>query len=129
MEKLEQSEVELRRVTQDTILALTRAIERRDIETAHHIERVSLYATVLATRLGLTHHECEMIREASPMHDVGKVGIPDGILLKPGPVTAAEFSVIKQHVSLGQLDPGALAAALAPPRGGRRRDPPRALGR
>ena len=99
--KLERSESELRRVTQDTILALTRAIERRDIETAHHIERVSLYATVLAKHLGLTHAECESIREASPLHDVGKVGIPDGILLKPGPVTAAEFSVIKQHVALG----------------------------
>lgn len=99
--KLERSETELRRVTQDTILALTRAIERRDIETANHIERVSLYATVLARRLGLTHDECELIREASPMHDVGKVGIPDGILLKPGPVTAAEFTVIKQHVALG----------------------------
>lgn len=99
--KLERSETELRRVTQDTILALTRAIERRDIETANHIERVSLYATLLATRLGLTRDECELIREASPMHDVGKVGIPDGILLKPGPVTAAEFAVIKQHVALG----------------------------
>ncbi|MBV9604289.1 MAG: response regulator [Solirubrobacterales bacterium] len=101
VEKLERSETELRRVTQDTILALTRAIERRDIETANHIERVSLYATVLASRLGLREDECELIREASPMHDVGKVGIPDGILLKPGPVTAAEFNVIKQHVALG----------------------------
>ncbi|HJS93306.1 MAG TPA: HD domain-containing phosphohydrolase [Solirubrobacteraceae bacterium] len=101
VQKLERSEIELRRVTQDTILALTRAIERRDIETAHHIERVSLYATVLARRLGLPHDECELIREASPMHDVGKVGIPDGILLKPGPVTEAEFDVIKQHVALG----------------------------
>ncbi len=102
VEKLERSEAELRRVTQDTILALTRAIERRDIETANHIERVSLYATVLARRLGLPRHECELIREASPMHDVGKVGIPDGILLKPGAVTAAEFDVIKQHVALGR---------------------------
>lgn len=101
VEKLERSQDELRRVTQDTILALTRAIERRDIETAHHIERVSLYATVLARRLGLPNDECELIREASPMHDVGKVGIPDGILLKPGPVTEAEFDVIKQHVELG----------------------------
>jgi putative two-component system response regulator len=101
IEKLERSEAELRNVTQDTILALTRAIERRDIETANHIERVSLYATVLARRLGLPDDECELIRGASPMHDVGKVGIPDGILLKPGPVTAAEFNVIKQHVTLG----------------------------
>lgn len=101
VEKLERSAGELRRVTQDTILALTRAIERRDIETANHIERVSLYAAVLARRVGLPDAECELIREASPMHDVGKVGIPDGILLKPGPVTAAEFDVIKQHVALG----------------------------
>jgi putative two-component system response regulator len=101
VQKLERSEAELRRATQDTILALTRAIERRDIETANHIERVSLYAAVLARRLGLPHEDCELIREASPMHDVGKVGIPDGILLKPGRVTAAEFDVIKQHVALG----------------------------
>ena len=101
VEELERSEYELRRVTRDTILALTRAIERRDIETANHIERVSLYATLLARSLGLDRDHCEMIREASPMHDVGKVGIPDGILLKPGRVTAAEFSVIKQHVALG----------------------------
>jgi putative two-component system response regulator len=99
--RLERSESELRRVTRDTIMALTRAIERRDIETANHIERVSLYATVLAKKLGLEQDQCELIREASPMHDVGKVGIPDGILLKPGRVTAAEFSVIKQHVALG----------------------------
>jgi putative two-component system response regulator len=99
--KLECSKAELRRVTEDTIVALTRAIERRDIETANHIERVSLYATLLARRLGLPDEQCELIRAASPMHDVGKVGIPDGILLKPGPVTPAEFSVIKQHVSLG----------------------------
>jgi putative two-component system response regulator len=99
--KLEHSEAELRRVTEDTIAALTRAIERRDIETGNHIERVSMYATMLARRLGLSDDRCELIRAASPMHDVGKVGIPDGILLKPARVTPAEFSVIKQHVMLG----------------------------
>jgi putative two-component system response regulator len=99
--KLEASEIELRRVTKDTIAALTRAIERRDIETAHHIERVSRYATMLAGLLGLPEERCELIRAAAPMHDVGKIGIPDGILLKPGRVTSAEFSVIKQHVRLG----------------------------
>jgi putative two-component system response regulator len=99
--KLELSEAEMRRVTEDTIGALTRAIERRDIETAHHIERVSRYATMLATALDLPEERCEMIRAASPMHDVGKIGIPDGILLKPGRVTNAEFNVIKQHVRLG----------------------------
>jgi putative two-component system response regulator len=99
--KLEISETALRLVTEDTIAALTRAIERRDIETGDHITRVSRYATMLARRSGLSEDRCEMIRGASPMHDVGKIGIPDGILLKPERVSAAEFSVIKQHVDLG----------------------------
>jgi len=99
--KLELSEAALRLATEDTIGALTRAIERRDIETGDHIERVSRYATTLAIRVGLPDEQCSMIRAASPMHDVGKVGIPDGILLKPNRVSTAEFSVIKQHVDLG----------------------------
>jgi putative two-component system response regulator len=99
--KLERSERELRRVTEDTIQALTRAIERRDIETGDHIARVSRYATMLARCAGMPEPLCERIRAASPMHDVGKVGVPDGILLKPGRVTPAEFDVIKQHVVLG----------------------------
>jgi putative two-component system response regulator len=99
--QLEQSEEELRRVAEDTIAVLSRAIERRDIETGNHIERVSRFATLLAERHGLEPDRCGMIRAAAPMHDVGKVGVPDGILLKPGRVTRAEFSVIRQHVSLG----------------------------
>jgi putative two-component system response regulator len=99
--RLQESEAALRVVTEDTIGALTRAIERRDIETGDHIERVSRYATMLARRCGLAEERCDMIRAAAPMHDVGKVGIPDGILLKPERVSDAEFSVIKRHVDLG----------------------------
>jgi putative two-component system response regulator len=99
--RLERSETRLRQVAQDTITALSRAIERRDIETAAHVERVSRYATMLAEHRGLPPDRCAMIRAATPMHDVGKVGLPDGILLKPGKVTAAEHDVIKQHVALG----------------------------
>jgi putative two-component system response regulator len=91
----------LQHATRDTIEALTRAIERRDIETGQHTDRVSRYATLLAEAAGLPPDTCAMVRAAVPMHDVGKVGIPDGILLKPGQVTTAEYTVIKQHVSLG----------------------------
>jgi putative two-component system response regulator len=99
--KLERSEADLRQLTEDAIAALTQAIERRDIETGDHIERVSRYATMLAGAAGVPEDRCQMIRAASPMHDVGKIGIPDRILLKPGRVTAAEFSVIKRHVEVG----------------------------
>jgi cyclic di-GMP phosphodiesterase len=101
VEQLEHSQDELQHATRDTIEALTRAIERRDIETGQHTERVSRYATILAEAYGLPADTCSMIRAAVPMHDVGKVGVPDGILLKPGPVSSAEYTVIKQHVSLG----------------------------
>lgn len=99
--KLAHSEAMLRQSTEDTIAALTEAIEMRDIQTGNHIERVSLYAALLAELCGLPEDRCDAIRAASPMHDIGKVGIPDGILLKPGRVTKAEFDVIKQHVVLG----------------------------
>jgi cyclic di-GMP phosphodiesterase len=99
--RLEQSEDELQRVSEDTIAALTRAIERRDIETGDHVERVSRYAEMLARHYGLAADRCEMIRRAAPMHDVGKIGIPDGILLKPSRVSSAEFMVIKQHSEFG----------------------------
>lgn len=73
----------------------------RDIETGRHIERMSRYAAMLARHHGMTDEECELIRLASPMHDVGKIGVPDGILFKPGPITAGEYEVIKQQSELG----------------------------
>lgn len=75
--------------------------ETRSKETGNHVKRVAEYSKLLAIKLGLSEREAEMIRVASPMHDIGKVGIPDAILNKPGKLTAQEFEVMKTHAKLG----------------------------
>jgi putative two-component system response regulator len=87
--------------SEETIRVLTRAIEGRDVETGQHIERMSRYAALLAEHHGLDVDRCELIRLASPMHDVGKIGVPDGILFKPGMLSKGEYDVIKEHPILG----------------------------
>jgi len=67
----------------ETLLCLGRAAEHRDPETHEHIMRMSNYSRLIAQRLGLPHHECELLLRASPLHDIGKIGTPDHILLKP----------------------------------------------
>jgi response regulator RpfG family c-di-GMP phosphodiesterase len=89
------------RSDQDLILRLSRAAEYRDPETGMHIERVIRYSALIAKAIGLSSEEAEHIQQASPMHDVGKVGILDFILLKPGPLTPDEFSMMKEHSRLG----------------------------
>jgi putative two-component system response regulator len=85
----------------DTIRRLGMAAECRDGQTAAHLERVGHYCAVLARRLGLPEREVEILRYASLMHDVGKIGTPDAILRKPGPLTAAEREVMQQHTLIG----------------------------
>jgi response regulator RpfG family c-di-GMP phosphodiesterase len=75
--------------------------ETRSKETGNHVKRVAEYSMLLALKYELSEQEAEVIRLASPMHDVGKVGIPDAILNKPGPLTEEEFEVIKTHATLG----------------------------
>jgi len=82
-------------------LRLGRAAEFRDVETGMHIRRVSEMSWKLACLAGLSEAECEIIRYASPLHDVGKIGIPDSILLKPGKLEPAEFETMKTHTTLG----------------------------
>ncbi len=93
------------RVVEDTqkevILRLGRTAEFRDDETGRHIERIADYVEVLARRMGIREEHALMMRDASPMHDVGKIGIPDSILLKPGPLTEKEFGIIKLHTVMG----------------------------
>ena len=98
---LQAADRRLREASAETIQFLAQAIEGRDVETGQHIVRMSRYSTLLARFCGLDEEECEVIRLASPMHDVGKIGIADGILFKPGPLSSGEFEVIKQHVELG----------------------------
>ena len=99
--QLEISESELRRLREETIRRLAWAAEFRSNETGQHILRVRLYCTLLGRLAGLDAEQTEMIRIASPMHDVGKIGIPDRILLKPGALTPEERTVMEAHTEMG----------------------------
>lgn len=85
----------------EIILKLGDVVETRSHETAHHVQRVSEYAGLLGRLAGLTEEVSQNIRLASPMHDVGKIGISDQILNKKGSLTDDEFSVIKNHTLIG----------------------------
>ena len=85
----------------DTIHRLTVAAEFKDTDTGHHIERIGLYSYHLGRALGMSPGEAESLRHAAPMHDVGKLGIPDSILLKPGALTEDEWVVMRSHTTLG----------------------------
>jgi putative nucleotidyltransferase with HDIG domain len=75
--------------------------ERRSKETGNHVKRVALYSEILALKYGLSKEEAELLKLASPMHDIGKVGISDEILNKPAKLTAEEFNIMKKHAKLG----------------------------
>jgi putative two-component system response regulator len=85
----------------EVIRRLGRAAEYRDNETGLHIIRMSLAAAALGRTIGLGASDCELILNASPMHDIGKIGIPDRILLKPGPLDADEWAIMKRHPAIG----------------------------
>lgn len=85
----------------ETITRLARAAEFRDPETGAHIQRMSHYAALIARRMGCDAEFSDAIMQAAPMHDVGKLGIPDQILLKAGRLTADEFAIMKRHPSIG----------------------------
>ncbi len=87
----------------DTIFRLSAAAEYRDKETGNHIKRVSHYSKIIAEKLGLSSEETELIFWASPMHDIGKLGIPDAILQKPGKLTPEERTVMEQHTVIGAM--------------------------
>ena len=81
----------LKRSEEETVRRLAAAVEARDHETAEHIERVGDFSALVAQCLDLEPAHCELIRRASPLHDIGKIGVPDEILLKPGPLTPGEM--------------------------------------
>ncbi|MBL4774535.1 MAG: response regulator [Mariprofundus sp.] len=91
----------LRQQEREALIILSKAAEYRDPETGAHISRMSHYSKLIARQLGLDESEQELILEASPMHDVGKVGTPDHILLKPGKLDQEEFAIMKQHATQG----------------------------
>ncbi|MBL4685184.1 MAG: response regulator [Nannocystaceae bacterium] len=99
--RLERLQLELDVARNETIGRLAKAAEFRDDETAPHLQRMSQYCYLLGKERGIDDYACEMLRVASPMHDVGKIGIPDNILLKPGRLTPDEYQIMKQHAEIG----------------------------
>ena len=99
--KLKATFESLKNASLDTIRRLTRAAEYKDEDTGAHILRMSYYSAAIARELGLSEKIVESILYAAPMHDIGKIGIPDRILLKPGKLHADEWVIMKQHTVIG----------------------------
>ena len=91
----------LERAQIEILERLARAAEYRDDETGHHAQRVGHTAALIGRTMGLSDEEVVLLRRAAPLHDVGKIGIPDDILLKPGKLTEDEFSEMKKHTAIG----------------------------
>ena len=85
----------------DTIHRLVRASEYKDEDTGAHIVRMGRYSALIAQKLGFTAREVQIILYAAPMHDVGKIGIPDNILMKPGKLTEEEVRIMRTHSTIG----------------------------
>ncbi|HKT59653.1 MAG TPA: HD domain-containing phosphohydrolase [Gemmatimonadales bacterium] len=100
-ERVRQRTVELEGAYLDTLERLASAAEFRDDETGRHTERVGEVAAVLGGALGLPDEDLFLLRRAAPLHDVGKIGIPDAILRKPGPLTSDEWEIMKTHTTIG----------------------------
>lgn len=85
----------------DTIFCLSRAAECKDEETGNHIQRVSEFAALVATKIGINKEATHRIRCAAPLHDIGKIGVPENILLKPGELNPTEWEIMKLHTVIG----------------------------
>jgi len=92
---------EVRMREHETLMKLAKAGEYRDLETGNHIVRMAKYARLIAEELKLTAMECDEIEAAAPMHDIGKIGIPDQVLLKPGRHTPEEQEIMRRHPLIG----------------------------
>jgi putative two-component system response regulator len=118
--ELRSTVTELERSRRETIHRLSMAVETRDTETGSHIERIGELAALIGGRLGLDSEQVELLRIASPMHDVGKIGISDRILRKPGKLTVDEQREMQRHTEIGysiltgsETEPLDLAAEIA----------------
>ncbi len=100
-EKVQERTKELYKTQLSVVQRLGRAAEYRDNETGNHVLRMSKVAALLAKHMGFDEKQCDLILNAAPMHDVGKIGIPDGILLKPGKHDLEEWGVMRTHAEIG----------------------------
>ena len=100
-ERVHERTQELEETRLEIIQRLGRAAEYRDNETGMHVLRMSHFCERLGKELGMNEKECQLLLLTSPMHDIGKIGIPDGILLKPGPLTDDERKIMETHTTIG----------------------------
>ncbi len=100
-QEMEYYQLELKEAQLETILRLARAGEHRDDDTGRHTQRVGLLCSLLAKSLGWSDHEAQLLHYAAPLHDVGKIGIPDSVLLKPGRFTEVERKIMQRHATIG----------------------------
>ena len=99
--KVREQTFEIRNSREEIALRLIAASEHRDHETGSHVRRIGLYAAEMARLLGWDGDRVETIRAAAPMHDIGKIGVPDAILQKPGALTDEEWVSMRRHTSMG----------------------------
>jgi len=92
---------EIIKTQEDLINRLGNAVESRSKEAGNHIKRMSEFCFILAKELKLADSDCDILKQATPMHDVGKISTPDSVLLKPGRLTDAEMVIMKQHAEMG----------------------------
>jgi putative two-component system response regulator len=101
-ERVRERTAELADTRTEILHRLARAAEYRDDVTGRHAERVGLLSSLLASELGFPHREVDIIRRTAPLHDIGKIGIPDAVLRKPGRLTRSEFELMKTHTLIGE---------------------------
>jgi len=98
---IQEKQMEVEAVQKEAILRLCLAAELRDKETGMHIRRIQEYSALLGKKCGLSAERCNLLFLASAMHDLGKIGIPDSVLLKPGKLSAEEWEIMKTHTVIG----------------------------
>lgn len=100
-QRVRERTADLKEGYQETIFTMTRAAEHKDEDTGSHVQRISCYSRVLSQALGMDEEFIENIFFASPMHDIGKIGIPDHVLLKPSSFVPNEWVVMQEHAAMG----------------------------
>ncbi len=101
-EVISETSAELLKTKREIVRRLGMAAEYKDEETGNHILRMSHVSAYICKAIGLSDGECDLMLNASPMHDIGKIGIPDAVLLKPGKLTADEWEIMKTHTTIGE---------------------------
>lgn len=99
--KVSEATHEIRIREKETLLRLAKAGEYRDEDTGNHVIRMARYSRIIAEKMGFTKEEADVLEMAAPMHDIGKIGIQDKILLKEGKLTPDEYEIMKTHTSIG----------------------------